>query len=139
MHQAKFLEKENFQFTKAEKVFQKRFEAFAAIQQPPPLTYDDFVQGSNFANVSQNDLLFSTAECFKSSKATTGQITSLLATIDGDFFSMTKEELGQIAKVCVGNSVYVHMMKQLVEKGSKPPSVEFDFNANNEFSTIKLT
>lgn len=140
LHQAKFLENDKFQFTAAEKVFQKRFEAFAAIQQPPPLTYDDFIQGSSFARVSQRDLLFSTAECFKSSKATIVQITSKLATINGDFFSMTKEELGQIAKVCVGNSVYIMKMKQMVGKEAEAnsPGVDFDFEANNEFSTIKL-
>ena len=144
MHQAKFLEKDKFQFTTAEKVFQKRFEAFANVQQPPPLTYDDFLQGSSFARVSQDDLLFSIAQCFKSSKTFLGNITNLLPSIDGDFCSMTKDELGQLAKVCVGNSVYVQMMKQMVEKAessTKPPkkNVEFDFTANVEFSTIKFT
>ena len=122
-------------------MFQKRFEAFANVQQPPPLAYDDFIQGSSFARISQGDLLFSTAQCFKSSKATIGNITKLLASIDVDFFSMDKDELGQLAKVCVGNSVYVQMMKQMVEKvDSKPPKgVEFDFAASVEFSTVKFT
>ena len=122
-------------------MFQKRFEVFANIQQPPPLTYDDFLKGSDFARVSQSDLLLSTAECFKSSKELVGKITALLPSLDSALLSLTKEELNQIAKVCVGNLVYVQKMKQMVAApdGGRPRRVEFGFDSNCEFCTIKLT
>jgi len=135
------LEKNHFHFTSSEKVFQKRFEVFANIQQPPPLTYDDFLQGSDFAKVSQCDLLLSTSECFRSSKAAIGKIIAFLPSLDPAFTPMTKEELNQIAKVCVGNSVYILKMKQLVDEHDgegKAPSVDFAFDSNSEFCTIKL-
>lgn len=142
LHQAKVLKKDKFQFTTSEKVFQKRFEAFAVVQQPPPLSYDDFVQGSSFERVSQDDLFFSTAECFKSSKTTIGRITAALASTDSDFFSMTHQELTQISKVCVGNSIYIAKLKQFVGQketnDGTPPAVEFDFSTNNEFPIVKL-
>lgn len=120
-------------------MFQKRFEVFSNIQQPPPLSYDDFVQGSDFARVSQADLLFSTAECFKSSKASTSKLLALLPSIDPNHLSMTKDELNQIAKVCVGNSVYVQKMKQVVStKEGKVESVSFEFASNKQFCMVKL-
>ena len=121
-------------------MFQKRFEVFATIQQPPPLSYDDFVQGSDFAKVSQADLLFSTAECFKTSKALVGKMLALLPSLDSNYVSMTKDELNQVAKVCVGNSVYVQKMKQVVSaKDGQLKSVSFDFDINKEFCTVKLS
>lgn len=140
LHQAKALDKQKYQFTTSEKVFKKRFEVFANIQQPPPLSYDDFVQGSDFSRVSQGDLLFSTAECFKSSKATVGKLLAMLPSLDSSYLCITKEELNQIAKVCVGNSVYVQKMKQTVStSGGKVEGVSFDFDTNKAFCTVKLS
>lgn len=140
LHQAKALDKQKYQFTTSEKVFQKRFEVFANIQQPPPLSFDDFVQGFDFSRVSQGDLLFSTGECFKSSKATVGKLLAMLPSLDSSYLSITKDELNQIAKVCVGNSVYVQKMKQIVStSGEKVEGVSFDFDTNKAFCTVKLS
>lgn len=113
---------------------------FANIQQPPPLSYDDFVQGSDFARVSQAELLLSTAECFKASKNTVGKLLALIPSLDSSYVSVTKDELGQIAKVCVGNSVYLQKMKQFASsKDGSPKAVAFDFDCNPEFCTVKLS
>ena len=64
---------------------------------------------------------------------------ALLPSLDSNYLSMSKEELNQVAKVCVGNSVYVQKMKQLVTaKDAKVDTVDFDFDSNKEFCTVKL-
>jgi hypothetical protein len=140
LNQAGYTETTHFQFTTAEKVFRKRFEAFTGIQQPPPLTYNDFVQGCSFARVSQNDLLASTGECFKASKANVGKVLAGLQALDASLLSMTREDLNQIAKVCVGNSVYLQKLRQAIssQDGTWKPRALFDFDANCEFCTIKV-
>jgi hypothetical protein len=53
---------------------------------------------------------------------------------------MTKEDLNQIAKVCVGNSVYLQKLRQAIssQDASWKPRALFDFDGNCEFCTIKL-
>ena len=121
-------------------MFQKRFEAFAEIQQPPPLSYSDFVQGSTFSKVSQTDLLASAGDCFKLSKTGVGTLLSALPSIDPTSLSMTKEDLHQVAKICVGNSVYLQKFGQSRTRQSKDvqQNPSFDFDRIGEFFTIKV-
>ncbi|CAB9516473.1 Mak10 subunit, NatC N(alpha)-terminal acetyltransferase [Seminavis robusta] len=143
LQQAGVLETRKFHFTTAEKVFRKRFEAFANIQQPPPLSFDDFRQGSSFARVSQSDLLASTGECFKSSKTSVGKALTLLSDLDISLLATTKEDLNQLAKICVGNSVYMQKLRQSIAAGeggnqSKQQKTVFEFDSNSDFCTVKL-
>ena len=141
MRQAGLLSSKEFQFITPENKFHKRFEVFAGIQQPPPLTYDDYCEGSDFSKVSQKDLLFSTSECFKTGKATVDKLQALLPKlVDSPFPPMSKDELAGIAKICLGNSIYVQKLKQLIDaKETKTATVAFDFDTNSEFCTIKIT
>jgi hypothetical protein len=140
LNQAGLAETKEFQYTTAEKVFHKRFQAFASIQQPPPLSYNDFLQGCSFSRVSQSDLLVSTGECFKASKANVGKVLAALESLDVSVLSTTREDLNQMAKVCVGNSVYLQKLRQAISSQGVnwEPSALFDFDANCEFCTIKL-
>jgi hypothetical protein len=89
--------------------------------------------------VSQADLLFSTSECFKAGKGTSGKLQSLLPSLDAAFLSMSKDELSELVKVCVGNSIYVQKLKQLIEsRDLKSDIVGFEFSTNCDFCTIKL-
>lgn len=59
--------------------------------------------------------------------------------MDPNTCSVTEDELKSLAKVCVGNSVYLMKLTQQVGNGGTASgSVEFDFEANDEFCIIKL-
>eukprot|EP00593_Proboscia_inermis_P003087 CAMPEP_0171296452 /NCGR_PEP_ID=MMETSP0816-20121228/5113_1 /TAXON_ID=420281 /ORGANISM="Proboscia inermis, Strain CCAP1064/1" /LENGTH=312 /DNA_ID=CAMNT_0011769897 /DNA_START=435 /DNA_END=1374 /DNA_ORIENTATION=- len=49
LYQARCLIQPKFEFTSHRIRFMKRFQSFAKINQPPPLTYDDFLKGSDFS------------------------------------------------------------------------------------------
>jgi hypothetical protein len=135
------VQKQEFEFTTYERIFQKRFEAFEVIQTPPPLCYDDFLQGSDFSKVPQNDLLVSTSECFNVSKTTVDKLLSQALNIDPACLPMSEEELRRLAKVCIGNSVYVQKLRQKVDSSGKASSgnVSFDLETHAQFCTTKLT
>lgn len=135
------MKEKTYEFTPQERIFQKRFEAFAAIQQPPPLSYDDYLQGSDFSKVSQIDLINSTAECFNTSKTIVDKLLSQASEVDEDFLPIQESELRQLAKVFIGNSVYVLKLRQKVENnnGKADISVEVDLDTHSQFCTIKIS
>lgn len=129
-----------YEFTSQKKRFEKRYEAFAIIMTPQPLTYDDFERGYSYTNVSQTELIFSATECFKASKAVVDKLLSLLGDSDDDCSApIRKQEVMNIAKVCVGNSLFLHKLSRQVQNdGRVEGTVSFDFEAHREFCTIKI-
>ena len=67
------------------------------------------------------------------------KLLASLPSLDSNYVSMTKDELNQVAKVCVGNSVYIQKLKQMSSsKDTNLEYVSFDFDVNKEFCTVKL-
>jgi hypothetical protein len=103
------------------------------------LFYDDFLEGSDFSKVQQNVLLTSTSECFKVSKGVVDTLLSQLSDIDPEYLPMQEEELKRLAKVCIGNSVYVQKLRQKVDAtGKATGELSFDLETHNQFCTTKL-
>lgn len=140
LNQAEIVKNDDYEFTSHAERFRKRFDPFAGILQPPPLTYDDFKMGSDFTGVSSMDLLASTAECFKQCKNMVDDLSETLSAIDPDDINERDESLRKSRKISVGNSAFVMRLTQMVDKGSRSNSerVVFDFGENAEFCTIKI-
>jgi hypothetical protein len=126
-------------FTTHQKRFEKRFEVFLTLPQPPSLSYEDYVRGSDFSAVASKHLLSSAADCFQCAK---GVIDSLLDAIvsegcaadstrrDDDLYvSIRRQEILQIAKVCVANSLFLHKLASTegseLRSGERSASLEF--------------
>lgn len=107
---------------------------------PAALKYDDYIQGSDFSTVSQLDLINSSSECFKSAKVIVDTIVAKSENIKESYLAIRKEELTKLAKVCVGNSLYLHKLLEHQQKGNKicDLSVLFDFKSHNQFCSIVL-
>jgi len=126
-------------FTTHQMRFEKRFEVFRTLPQPPSLSYEDYLKGSDFSAVASKDLLLSAADCFRSAK---GIIDSLLDAIvlegcatnstrrdDDLYISIRRQEILQIAKVCVANSLFLHKLSSTegseLHFGERHASLEF--------------
>jgi len=139
LNQAEMVKKQTYEFTSFEKRFQKQFEPFLAIAQPPPLSYDNFHDGSDFSNVAQADLLSSTSDCFKKCKGMVDNISNHTSAVDKQFSTLDEEELLGLTKVCVGNSVFLmKLTQQVCGDGKAKGKIEFDFKNNKQFCTIKI-
>jgi hypothetical protein len=137
--QAELLAPESYEFTSHEIRFAKRFQPFACVGTPAPLAYRDFLVGSDFTNVKQADLLAATADSFTSAKATVDRLLTKYKQLDPNNCPVTEEELRNLAKVCVGNSIYVMKLTRDVNgEGTASGMVKFDFDANPEFCIIKI-
>jgi Mak10 subunit, NatC N(alpha)-terminal acetyltransferase len=139
----------SFEFTSWPRIFANRFEVFAAMRQPPPLTFADFQQGTDFSAISSNDLLHSVTEGFQYCRtflehilaelvATNDQQGQLL--IDPMYAPVTEAELRSLIKVCLGNSIYVQKVHQLVASGDTAQAKAVcDFGSHEQFCIIKVT
>lgn len=131
-----------FEFTSQERIFEKRFEAFESIPQPPPLCYADYVAGSDFSKVPPKELIESTAECFQAAKAYIDRLTSQSQPISAEFLGLHEDELKRLTKVIVGNSVYAQKLRQKVHSdttGVKDGErIECDLETHRQFCTIKI-
>lgn len=141
VRQAGLIQERKYEFTSNERIFEKRFEAFAGIQQPPPLNYEDYVKGSDFSKVTQKDLLSSTAECFTMSKSMVDRLLTQIQLIDSNYLPIQVDELNQLAKVCIGNSIYLQKLQQVIDigGGKAKPKVVLDLKTHNQFCTIKIS
>jgi hypothetical protein len=128
-----------YEFTTNQRIFEKRFEIFSGIQQPPPLSYDDYMKGSDFSKVTQKDLLASTADSFRLSKSMIDRLLLQIPLIDPYYLPAKEEELRKLMKVCVGNSIYVQKLMQVIQRKEVTKArVAIDTTANSEFCTIKI-
>ena len=104
---------------------------------PAPLPYNDFLVRSDFSTVKQADLLSATTKSFKAAKVTVDDMLAKYKAFDS--VSVKEEELKSLAKVCVGNSVYVmKLLQQVKGEGKASGKVVFDFETNSEFCIIKI-
>jgi len=138
-------------FTTHEMRFAKRFEAFSDIPQPPPLSYNDYKQGSDYSSVKSKDLLSSASECFRSAK---GIIDWLLEVIVSDkvddnssaekrsdddiYLPIHRDEVMSLAKVCVTNSLFLLKLSSVVgaENNIGSSSVSLEYKINKMYCTF---
>jgi len=139
LNQAGVLKKPGYKFTSHELCFNKRFEALDQIQQPPPLTYDDFMQGTDFSGVSSTTLLSSSTECFTASRSLLEKINMHCEKMEEDYRCISKQDATKLIKVCIGNSIFLLKLSQGVASGdTSSGKVTFDFQSHNEFCTINV-
>ncbi|KAL3944097.1 MAG: hypothetical protein SGBAC_001828 [Bacillariaceae sp.] len=140
VNQAGLVKDIDYEFTSRERIFEKRFEAFQVMPQPPPLTYADYKQGSDFSSVDQNELLKSASECFKASKGMVDKLELQLKGIDSDFVSSSENDLRQLAKISVGNTIYLAKLSQMVaQNGTSSGCLAIDMETSVQFCTMKIT
>lgn len=143
-------------FTTHQRRFEKRFEAFGALPQPPHLSFDDYVRGSDFSAVQSKDLLASAAECFRSGKSVVDWLLDVVvpesvdvSTInaaekrrdDDLYISIRREEIMAFAKVCVGNSLFLHKLTSVLAaagQSSGGSKVSLEFKAHKQYCTLSI-
>mmetsp|Transcript_7210 Transcript_7210/g.20923 ORF Transcript_7210/g.20923 Transcript_7210/m.20923 type:complete len:159 (-) Transcript_7210:925-1401(-) len=139
IRQAGLISDKKYEFTSNQRIFEKRFELFSGIQQPPPLGYEDYISGSDFSKVPQSDLLTSTADSFRFSKSMIDRLLVQVPLIDPDYLPVELEELRQLTKVCIGNSIYLQRLMQMIKgNGESKARVTIDTKTNGQFCTIKI-
>lgn len=141
LRQAGILKESVYEFTSVERIFVERFQAFNVIRQPPPLTFQHYADGSDFSRVQPSDLLKTTTEWFQSCKKTVEQLLSSSTSINSVYSAMPEAELRLLLKICVGNSVYLMKLRQVVqnEESESRASVDTDFSVHDQFCMIKLS
>jgi len=143
-------------FTTHQKRFEKRFEAFNTLYQPPSLSYEDYIRGSDFSAVQSEDLLASATDCFRSGRGIVDWLLDVIivgscdeATIDATkkrkdddlYISIRRGEIMALAKVCVTNSLFLHKLASATA-GSKnlgSSRVSLEFKAHKQYCTMSIT
>ena len=139
VRQAGIISEKQYEFTTNKRIFEKRFEVFSGIQQPPPLSYDDYIKGSDFSKVTQKDLLASTVDSFRLSKSIIDRLLAQIPLLDPDYLPAKEEELRELAKVCIGNSIYLQRLIQIIhDKEESRARIQIDTTTNSEFCTIMI-
>lgn len=143
LQQAGVLRARDHEFTSLRRVFAARFDAFRPIQQPPPLSYDDFVAGSDYRQVSPADLLRTTAECLQGCRRAADQLLAELAAMEpaaARCAPARESELRWLQKVCLGNALYLMKLQSIVQsQEADAVRVTFDFDGPNQFCIVKLS
>jgi len=155
LHQSGMISTPSYRFTSISKRFEKRFEIFGCnengtgLPQPPLLQYSDYLQGSDFTSVLPMDLISSASDCFKSSKSIIDRIMVELESYEDENHlcaPIHKEEVMKLAKICVGNSLFLHKFRQHIAPFDKKNidsyemkgNVTFDFEVHPQFCSIKI-
>ncbi|KAL7548543.1 hypothetical protein ACHAWF_011828 [Thalassiosira exigua] len=137
-------------FTTHQRRFDERFEAFSTLPQPPRLSYEDYVRGSDFSAVQGKDLLASASDCFRAAKGVVDWLLDAIvseecdeSTIDRNekrrnddlYLSIRRAEIMAYAKVCVSNSLFLHKLAS-----SKPGSgsASLAFEAHKQYCTFSI-
>ena len=138
----------NHEFTSNEINFQKRFESFYQIHQPPVLRYDDFVQGSDYSSIDAKLLISSTMDLFKDCRVQWTKLKKMLEdkTIEMDYSCITMDDINNGIKVCVTNSLHLlKLSKFILEKkeGDNLPvvsknAVTFQFDIDAHYCCIHV-
>ena len=136
-------------FTTHELRFTKRFEVFNDIPQPPPLSYNDYKQGSDYSSVKSKDLLASASECFRSAKSIIDWLLEVIVSDKVDdttsaekrsdddmFLPVHRDEVMSLAKVCVTNTLFLLKLSSVVDTGNNSESVSLEYKANKMYCTF---
>ncbi|KAL9189153.1 hypothetical protein ACHAXT_011643 [Thalassiosira profunda] len=129
-------------FTTHETRFERRFEAFGSLPQPPPLSYEDYVRGSDFSAVQSKDLLFSAKECFRAGKSIVDSLLDVIVTEgcedntingakrkDDDLYvPIRREEIMALAKA----GSQSNLQQYSVQGGKAPPVLAARFPISGE-------
>jgi hypothetical protein len=145
LYQADVIQMPQYKFTTHELCFKKRFESIQQIVQPPNLSYDDFLKGTDFSSVSSRTLISSSTECFNVCKSLFQSIRSecdqAQVPMDDDYRCISNTDIKRLTKVCIGNSLFLLKLSQATEKGegvsSSALEVNYDFTSNKQFCTIR--
>mmetsp|Transcript_51875 Transcript_51875/g.60640 ORF Transcript_51875/g.60640 Transcript_51875/m.60640 type:complete len:862 (-) Transcript_51875:63-2648(-) len=137
LYQARCLIQPKFEFTSHRIRFMKRFQSFAKISQPPPLTYDDFLKGSDFSALKRSELLLSATESFRFGKTIVDKISATVSSFSEEFSPIRKVELKGLLRTVVVNSLNLHKLSQ-IEDSSANLKVELDFSINSLFCTFNI-
>jgi hypothetical protein len=137
-----------YKFTSNEINFQKRFESFDQIHQPPALKYTDFVQGSDYSSIDTTFLVSSTMNTFKECRAEFTKLKKLLKdqTIEMGYSCVTLEDIHNGIKVCVSNSLHLLKLSQFIleQKEKKnaivmpKKAVTFEFDIDAQYCCIHI-
>lgn len=136
-------------FTNHERRFEKRFEVFSQLPQPPSLSYDDFKKGSDFSAVNSKDLIASAMDCFRTGKSAVDRLLEVILPSDTDivpviteqrknddlYVSIRREEVMALAKVCVSNSLFLIKLDKSMGGQKAKEMVTLVFDAHKEFCT----
>ena len=141
--QVGILQEQQFEFTSLERIFEKRFEIFQYIRQPPPLSYAHFLEGNDASLVQPNELLQTVSEGFQYCRTSIEQMLNDISKykMDPMFCPVSEGELRALLKVCVGNAVYVEKLRQLLANGNESLSttaVTLDFGKHAQFCVFTV-
>jgi Mak10 subunit, NatC N(alpha)-terminal acetyltransferase len=139
LNQAGLVKENAYDFTSNEKIYEKRFEPFVGIHQPPLLTYDDFLKGSDFTNLTQDHLVSASSDSFGVAKSLIEQALTHMSKLDADFLPVQEDEMRLLSKVCVGNAIYLQRLKQLTAGGRTTATVTVDVTTHKHFCIVKLS
>lgn len=135
-------------FTTHEIRFQKRFEYFEALSQPQPLSYQDYVRGSDFSAVRNEDLVRSAGDCFRHCKGVVERLLQVVSAEVSDedidltkrrrdddlYISVRREEAMAIIKVCVTNNLFL----QKLSMSTAAAKASLEFSAHKQYCTLNL-
>ncbi|KAF0682415.1 Aste57867_25461 [Aphanomyces stellatus] len=127
--------------------FQHRFQSFARLQYPAPLSYDDLVKNCDFSQYEVKVVFQSSDECFKLARTRIDQVlATAAASPDRERFV---PELKSLAKVCVVNGVYLHQYSKQESKATaltldhlsleqKKQRLHLSFDVHPQYPTIQV-
>lgn len=138
-------------FTTHRKRFERRFEVFGNLPQPPSLSFDDYETGSDFSAVNGRDLIASARDCFRMGKSVVDRLLDVILPCDTPaalsgieqrkdddlFVSIRREEIMALAKVCVSNSLFLLKLETALE-GLKPAEEisSLTFDTHKAYCTV---
>lgn len=138
---------QEYRFTSNKVIFRKRFEAFNVFSQPVSLTYDDFVQGSDYSDIKLESLISSATDSFKCARSKLDQI---IAVFNNDPTSdvyatalhtpIQRQEALCLVKVCIGNILFLHQLltNQKILRHDGSMTIHFDFAVHKQLCVLKL-
>ena len=104
-----------FPFGSKQLRYEKRFGPFFQVQQPVPLTYEQFAQTSSFSKFSSEDLLNSAMEYFSVCKEGLEKLLADEQRVRG-MRKAQRKTIQEMLKISSGNLVSVRLVKMLLTK-----------------------
>ena len=138
-------------FTTHKMRFEKRFEDYCALPQPPHLSYDDYASGSDFSAVNNRDLIAAASDSFRSAKSAVDRLLEVILpndtttasitenrTNDDLFIPIRRAEIMALAKVCVSNSLFLLKLETASNGQSQNEKASLAFNAHTGYCTVSI-